>query len=106
MRMKFFFSGRPATVKIYTEEGEGRVKVVVEDNGIGIERRHFDRIYQIFGRIHPESKYPGTGIGLAIVKKTAERMNGRVGFDSEAGVGSRFWLDLQKAVSLVSRARA
>ena len=73
------------------------VRIVVADNGIGIEQRHYERIYHIFGRIHPDSKYAGTGIGLAIVKKTAERMGGRAGFDSEWGVGSKFWLELPKA---------
>jgi PAS domain S-box-containing protein len=96
--VKFVAPGQPPSVKVYTEDGEGKVKLVVEDNGIGIERRHFDRVYQIFGRIHPDSKYAGTGIGLAIVKKTAERMNGRAGFDSEFGVGSRFWIELPKAI--------
>jgi signal transduction histidine kinase len=96
--VKFVAPGRAPTVKIYTEELEHTVKIAVEDNGIGIEERHFNRVFQIFGRIHPDSKYPGTGIGLAIVKKTAERMNGRVGFESKDGVGSCFWLELPKVV--------
>ncbi|HVK58481.1 MAG TPA: PAS domain-containing protein, partial [Candidatus Kapabacteria bacterium] len=95
--IKFVAKDQRPELSIYTEEREGCVKIVVADNGIGIERRHYDRIFQIFGRIHPDSKFPGTGIGLAIVKKTAERMNGSVGFESEYQAGSRFWIALQKA---------
>ena len=95
--VKFVHPEREPEVRVYTEENGGMVRIVVADNGIGIEQRHYERIYHIFGRIHPDSKYAGTGIGLAIVKKTAERMGGRAGFDSEWGVGSKFWLELPKA---------
>ncbi|HEX7859590.1 MAG TPA: PAS domain-containing protein [Verrucomicrobiae bacterium] len=95
--VKFVAKDQRPKLTIYTEDRDGCVKIVVADNGIGIERRHYDRIFQIFGRIHSESSYPGTGIGLAIVKKTAERMNGSVGFESEHQAGSRFWIALQKA---------
>ncbi|MCI0744633.1 MAG: ATP-binding protein, partial [Verrucomicrobia subdivision 3 bacterium] len=74
-----------------------QVRIWVEDNGIGIAPEHRDRLFKIFGRIHPEHKYEGTGIGLAIVKKAAERMGGTAGFESEPGNGSRFWVQLNKA---------
>ena len=70
------------------------VRIWIEDNGIGIAPEHRNRLFQIFGRIHPSDKYEGTGIGLAIVKKAAERMGGSVGFQSQVGKGSRFWLQL------------
>jgi PAS domain S-box-containing protein len=73
------------------------VKIFVQDNGIGIAPEHRDRLFKIFGRIHPDQKYEGTGIGLAIVKKAAERMGGTVGFQSKPGKGSRFWVQLRKA---------
>jgi signal transduction histidine kinase len=72
----------------------GSIRVSITDNGIGIHPEHHDRIFQIFGRIHPEKRYPGTGIGLAIVKKAVARMNGESGFESELGKGSRFWFTL------------
>jgi signal transduction histidine kinase len=51
----------------------------------------------LFERIHPTTEYEGTGIGLTIVRKAAERMGAQFGFDSELGRGSQFWIDLTKA---------
>jgi signal transduction histidine kinase len=68
--------------------------VEVEDNGIGIEPEYQDRIFRIFERLHPVEQYPGTGIGLAIVRKAMERMGGRSGVDSAPGRGSRFWVEI------------
>ena len=64
-----------------------------EDNGIGIEPESHDRIFGVFQRLNPH--YEGTGIGLAIVRKAAERMGGRAGVESQAGKGSRFWIELR-----------
>jgi signal transduction histidine kinase len=50
----------------------------------------------MFERIHPAKEFDGTGIGLTIVRKAAERMGAHVGFESELGKGSRFWIQLQK----------
>ena len=67
------------------------------DNGIGIAGEHQDRIFGVFQRLHSLADYPGTGIGLAIVKRAVERMGGRVGVDSAAGKGSRFWIEFRSA---------
>jgi PAS domain S-box-containing protein len=93
---KFIAPGKAAKVLVRTEEVGEYVRIWVEDNGIGIAPEHRDRLFKIFGRIHPEDKYEGTGIGLAIVKKAAERMGGTVGFESEVDTGSRFWVQLRK----------
>ncbi len=75
-----------------------RVRLWVADNGIGIEPDQHEKIFGLFQRAHTAETYPGTGIGLAIVRKGAERMNGGVGVESCAGQGSRFWLDLPAAM--------
>jgi PAS domain S-box-containing protein len=71
------------------------IRLWVEDNGLGIRNEHLGKLFGVFQRLHPGAEYPGTGIGLAIVKKAAERMGGRVGVYSEAGKGSRFWVELK-----------
>jgi signal transduction histidine kinase len=57
-------------------------------------------VFRIFERLHGTDDFPGTGIGLAIVRKGVERMGGRVGLDSKVGGGSRFWVDLPGAEAM------
>ncbi len=73
------------------------IRLWVEDNGIGLEEKHQERIFQVFERLHGAEIYPGTGIGLAIVRKGVERMGGRVGVESHLGQGSRFWIELYRS---------
>ena len=83
-------------VSVSTEAFDSQVRLCIEDNGIGIAREDQRRIFGIFQRIHSPQQYEGTGIGLAIVKKAAERMGGSVGLESTFGQGSKFWLQLAK----------
>jgi PAS domain S-box-containing protein len=75
----------------------GQVRVWFKDNGIGVAAEDHDRIFRLFERIHPSTQYEGTGIGLSIVRKATERMGAQVGFDSQLGKGSNFWIQLKKA---------
>jgi signal transduction histidine kinase len=95
--VKFVTPGVKPRVRVWAEERDGRARLWVEDNGIGIAPEHRDRVFQIFERLHSVATYPGTGLGLAIVRKGLERMGGRAGVESEPGRGSRFWIELPKA---------
>lgn len=74
-------------------EGEHCI-ISVRDNGIGFDMRFYDKIFEIFQRLHRAEEYPGTGIGLAMVHKAMERMGGRVWAESKPGAGAVFYLQL------------
>jgi len=84
-------------VVVTAEKRDNKVRVEVADNGIGIEPAHHPRIFQVFERLHGAEAYPGTGIGLAIVKRGIERMDGQVGLQSKVGEGAKFWFELPSA---------
>jgi signal transduction histidine kinase len=92
--LKFVRKGVQPRIRIWTEAAGGRVRLWVGDNGIGIAPEHREIIFGVFERLHPVDVYPGTGIGLAIVRRAVERMGGTVGVESGPQEGSRFWLDL------------
>jgi two-component system sensor histidine kinase/response regulator len=92
--VKFVAPENRPTVTISDVRENEVVRIVVQDNGIGIAPEHQERIFRVFERLHGRDHYSGTGIGLAIVEKAALRMKGRVGVESELGNGSRFWIEL------------
>jgi signal transduction histidine kinase len=93
--VKFVAPGVQPRIQVRTERRDGRIRLWVEDNGIGIAPEHHKRIFTMFERLHTTRDYPGTGIGLTIVKRAVERMGGSVGLESTAGRGSRFWVELK-----------
>src|SRR5208282_1091750 len=85
------FSGeRAPEIHIGARQEPERWVIYVRDNGIGIDPQYFDRIFQIFQRLHTRRHYPGTGIGLAICKRIAERHGGAIWVESKPDLGSTF----------------
>ena len=95
--VKFVAPGVQPKVVIYTQPVDDRVRICVRDNGIGISPDGQRRLFAIFQRLQPAGRFEGTGVGLAIVRKAAERMNGSVGVSSAEGLGSIFWVELPRA---------
>lgn len=95
--VKFAAEDRPPRIDIRATTEGNRVLLHVRDNGIGIAPEHFERIFQIFGRVYPDKKFEGTGIGLSIVRKAVHRMGGHVTVQSKVGEGSCFTIHLHSA---------
>jgi signal transduction histidine kinase len=93
--IKFVAPGIRPCLKIWGETRAAIVRIFVQDNGIGIAPDQCEKIFAIFQRV--SKRYEGTGIGLAIVRKAAERMGGKVGVQSTPGQGSTFWIELKRA---------
>lgn len=93
--LKFVPKNRVPQVRVRSESRSDAIRIAVSDNGIGIDPKAHARIFGMFERAGPVD-VPGTGIGLAIVKKAVERMGGTLGVESALGAGATFWIELPK----------
>jgi len=92
--LKFTRDNTAPKIKIWAESSNTRTRLFFQDDGIGIDPQYHERIFGPFQRLDPRARYPGTGMGLAIAKKSLERVKGTIGVDSEPDHGSCFWIDL------------
>lgn len=95
--LKFVPKDRTPVIRVELETRGGCCRIWIRDNGIGIDPRFHEQIFEVFYRLHDNAEFPGTGVGLAIARRACERMNGRIGVDSKRGAGSDFWVELPLA---------
>ncbi len=91
---KFTQSVSGPRIEVGSKETANGHQLWVRDNGVGFDMKHGDRIFEIFQRLNRPEEYPGTGIGLAIVRKAMERMGGRAWAESQPGQGATFYLEI------------
>jgi light-regulated signal transduction histidine kinase (bacteriophytochrome) len=92
--LKFTAAARPADIRITGRVAHGESVYTVRDNGVGFDMRYVDKLFGVFQRLHAAEDYPGTGVGLAIVKRVVERHGGRVWAEAEPGRGAAFHFTL------------
>jgi two-component system sensor kinase FixL len=89
--LKFHKEGRSPVIEVRSGLADGTFQIMVEDNGIGFDKKYLNEIFAPFKRLHGRSsQYEGTGMGLAICRKIVERHGGSILAESESGKGARF----------------
>ncbi len=96
--IKFRRRDVPPRINVVAKQRGAGWLIEVSDNGIGIEEKQSERVFDVFTRLHPRGDYPGTGIGLAIVKRVIEFYGGKIWLSSTPGEGTRFIFTLMDAL--------
>jgi signal transduction histidine kinase len=94
--IKYQKPGSVPVIKVGVSETDTDWRFSVSDNGIGIDKQFYGKIFVVFQRLHPKNEYSGTGIGLAVCKKIIDNHNGRIWIESEPGKGSTFYFTINK----------
>lgn len=92
--LKYHAPEKPPVVEIYGRVSDGFCQIFVADNGIGFDEKYLDRIFTVFQRLHGRQEYEGTGVGLAVCRKIAERHGGSITARSTEGEGATFIVTL------------
>jgi len=93
--LKYNREGVPLVIRIYSEQDHPEFcRICVEDNGIGFDQKYAEQIFDMFRRLHPTAEYEGTGIGLALCKRIAEKHHGFISARSKSGEGATFVVSL------------
>jgi len=95
--LKYSREEKPPVISIRARRTSRGALLAIEDNGIGFDMQYHDHIFKVFQRLHRDDQYPGTGIGLALVRKAIERMGGKVWAQSRLGEGATFFIELPLA---------
>jgi len=103
--MEYRSPERPPVIRISNRTERGFEFIEIADNGIGIEEAYFERIFEVFQRLHSRTAHPGTGMGLAIAKKMVEHLGGTIRVRSTVGQGSVFSIILPSAPAWTANAR-
>jgi len=98
--IKYSREGIEPEIFVTAQEHDREWRFAIEDNGIGIEEQYFNKIFNIFQRLHNRNEFSGTGMGLAIVKKIIDNGNGKIWLKSEVGKGTIFYFTLPKRIDL------
>jgi len=94
--IKFKKKAEPLTIKIHSSEKETHCELVIEDNGIGIEKKNQEKIFAPFKKLHNQEEYAGSGIGLATCKRIIEMHKGKIWVESEKDIGTKFIFTLPR----------
>ena len=92
--LKYTRDAQPPRLWIHAGQTRNGILMRVQDNGIGFDMQYHDHIFKVFQRLHRDDQYPGTGIGLALVRKAVERLGGRIWAESAPGKGAKFYVEL------------